>query len=296
MVNGESFTGYMPPLTLFDDDQIAEVLSYVRNRFGNVGSVILPSEVAAVRRKGVQDHSAVKLMREFPFPEALDKTNGLATEVIQDAELHSDRPTILRTFMPGASPAAIAVALVGGQNFCWDAGECRLRYVWREGGFVTDRSLHWSSNGKPVVRFKGKPYYRSRSSLISLLQIEDRNTHNHKEPIYDTTQAVDFPIQIGSVPDHSPEYLGYRLIDGHPEFYYRASGCDIHELITINARGNGIVRTFRIESKGDSVRIALDPQATARITATTGTLVDGVLELSAAEARSFSINIEEKNS
>lgn len=295
MVNGEIFSGYMPPLTLFDDDQIAAVINYVRNSFGNVGSVINADEVASIRQIGEQDKSAVKLMREFPFPESLDKTNGVAEEKISDAALYSDRPTILRTFMPGASPAAFAVALVGGPYFCWDAGECRLRYVWREGGFVGDRSKHWSSNGKPDVKFKGKPYYRTRNSLISAKQLKDPNTHNHKKPVYDTSQAVDFPIRIGSAPAAAPQFLGYRLVNEHPEFHYRSSGCDIHELITAGAERKGIVRTFRIESKGDPVRVALDSQDSARITTSTGSLVDGVLELTADEAKSFSIIIEEKN-
>jgi len=293
MVNGESFSGYMPHLTLFDDEQIAEVLNYVRNDFGNIGSVIESSDVAAIRQKGEQDKSAVKLMREFPFPEALDKTNGVANETIKDADVYLDRPTIHRTFMPGASPAAFAVALVEGQNFCWDAGECRLRYVWRKGGFITDRSRHWSSNGKPDVTFKGKAYYRAANSLISPSEIEDRNTHNHKKPVYDTSQAVDFPIQIGSGPAGLPKYLGYRLINEHPEFHYRSSGCDIHELITIGAEGRGVIRTFRIESKGSPVRVDLDPQDSARISASKGALTDGVLVLTATEAEAFSILIEE---
>ncbi|MGB6220523.1 family 16 glycoside hydrolase [Haloferula sp.] len=293
MVNGEVYSAYMPPLTLFDDEQIAAVINYVRNSYGNVGSVIKAEDVAKIRQLGQQDSSAVKLMREFPFPESLDKTNGLAEDKIRDAPPYSDRPTIVRTFMPGASPAAFAVALVGGQNFCWDAGECRLRYVWREGGFIADRSLHWSSNGKPDVKLMGKPYYRTRHSLITREQVEDPNTHNHKKPVYDTTQAIDFPIRIGSASAGLPQFLGYRLVNKHPEFHYRSSGCDIHELITSNAEGSGIVRTFRIDSKGEPVRVTLDPQDSVRIMTTTGTLAEGVLELTADEAKSFSITIEE---
>src|SRR5687767_5561030 len=45
------------------------------------------------------------------------------------------RPQVLRIFMPDASPAAIAVALPGDLSFCFDASECRLRYVWK-GGFI----------------------------------------------------------------------------------------------------------------------------------------------------------------
>ena len=45
------------------------------------------------------------------------------------------RPLIQRIFMPEAGPAAIAVAVNDELHFCWDAGECRLRYIWK-GDFI----------------------------------------------------------------------------------------------------------------------------------------------------------------
>ena len=46
------------------------------------------------------------------------------------ADAKAERPNVVRAFLPDAGPAAIAVALPGDQNFCWDAGNCRLRYLW----------------------------------------------------------------------------------------------------------------------------------------------------------------------
>ena len=41
----------MPPLgTTFTDDQIAEVLTYVRRSWGNQGSAVEPGAVAGVRK------------------------------------------------------------------------------------------------------------------------------------------------------------------------------------------------------------------------------------------------------
>ena len=57
------------------------------------------------------------------------------TEARQFHAWGEKRPLMYRIFMPEASPAAIAVALKHGQNYCWDAGQCRLRYAWY-GGFV----------------------------------------------------------------------------------------------------------------------------------------------------------------
>ncbi len=48
-VKGQSFDNVMPPLANFTDHEIADVLSYVRNSFGNQGDGVLDAEVAAVR-------------------------------------------------------------------------------------------------------------------------------------------------------------------------------------------------------------------------------------------------------
>jgi azurin len=73
-------------------------------------------------------------------------------QIIRDAELEKalakaevERPTFARLFLPEAGPAAIAVALTEAQNFCWDAGTCRLRYAWL-GAFVDPTQL-FNSNG-----------------------------------------------------------------------------------------------------------------------------------------------------
>ncbi|MFL5320854.1 MAG: c-type cytochrome [Myxococcaceae bacterium] len=53
VVNGNKFNQVMPPLgTQFKDDQIAAVLSYVRNSFGNSGEGVTAEEVAKVRAAG----------------------------------------------------------------------------------------------------------------------------------------------------------------------------------------------------------------------------------------------------
>jgi len=49
-VNGNEFDGSMPPV-LLDDAKAADVLTFVRNSFGNSGEGIMPEEVAVVRSK-----------------------------------------------------------------------------------------------------------------------------------------------------------------------------------------------------------------------------------------------------
>jgi len=50
VVNGETYNGVMPLLRL-DDDDVANVLTYVYSQWGNAGLDVTPAEVAAVRRQ-----------------------------------------------------------------------------------------------------------------------------------------------------------------------------------------------------------------------------------------------------
>jgi nitrite reductase (NO-forming) len=57
-VNGETYRSQMPPQRQLTDQQIAEVLTYVRKSFGNRLDAVAPGEVAAVRAAGVAVLSA----------------------------------------------------------------------------------------------------------------------------------------------------------------------------------------------------------------------------------------------
>jgi mono/diheme cytochrome c family protein len=50
-VNGQVFRGVMPTHQYLTDEQIADVLSYVRSNFGNTADSVLPEEVANIRQK-----------------------------------------------------------------------------------------------------------------------------------------------------------------------------------------------------------------------------------------------------
>ncbi|MEX2205377.1 MAG: copper-containing nitrite reductase [Myxococcota bacterium] len=49
VVNGQTYNNVMPPLANFTDHEIADVLTFVRNSFGNQGDAVTDAEVAAVR-------------------------------------------------------------------------------------------------------------------------------------------------------------------------------------------------------------------------------------------------------
>jgi len=49
VVNGKKFNGVMIPLNYLSDDQVANVLTYVRNSFGNQGEPVTMNEVRKIR-------------------------------------------------------------------------------------------------------------------------------------------------------------------------------------------------------------------------------------------------------
>ena len=50
-VNGKKYNGIMTPLNYLSDSQIANVLTYVRNSWGNTGDAVSAEEVAKVRKE-----------------------------------------------------------------------------------------------------------------------------------------------------------------------------------------------------------------------------------------------------
>lgn len=50
-INDEEYLNAMPGLPHLTDQQVADVLTYVRNSFGNKASAVTPAEVKAVRAK-----------------------------------------------------------------------------------------------------------------------------------------------------------------------------------------------------------------------------------------------------
>ncbi len=50
-IDGEEYTNAMSPFAHLNDQQIADVLTYIRNSFGNKASAITSAEVKAIRAK-----------------------------------------------------------------------------------------------------------------------------------------------------------------------------------------------------------------------------------------------------
>lgn len=49
-VNGKDYDSVMPPMSQLSDDEIANILTFVRNSFGNQGEAVTAEEVRSVRQ------------------------------------------------------------------------------------------------------------------------------------------------------------------------------------------------------------------------------------------------------
>ena len=192
----------------------------------------------------------------------METAKGLVAKKAGDADAYamsparSALPQVQRIFMPDASPAAIAVALDAKTSFCWDAGSCRLRYVWT-GGFI-DGFPYWRGNGAGVARLIGKVRY-----------VE-------KTPIFGSEEPLKF--------------LGYELRDDRPLFRYRIGGTEITESFGVLEGKEGFTRSFTISpAPRGSLAVTLALDQPALITSDKGTITGTKLTLNAAEAAAFTL-------
>ena len=290
-VNGKKYYAAMPPQLLFDDEKLSYILSYVNNAWGNQENIITKEEVAKARKELPLDvFTPQTLLKRFPFEKKYSKKNGTYTPTFDDTLTDISSPVVYRTFMPGASPAAFAVALPGNHYYCWDAGESRLRYVWTKGGFIKSNQAHWSSNGKPVAEFNGTPYYRAQTSLLKDETFDALSKTNKEKPFYDTSQADDFPFKINGV-NGKPRFLGYSLVNGYPKFRYKHGKHVITEFIQMNHEKTGICRTFTISPPEQTV-LKLTSSSLSYLQSDQGKIQkNGTLSLTSEESAEFSVYI-----
>jgi len=183
-------------------------------------------------------------------------------------KLHAFIPTppyLYRSFLRDCGPAAIAVTLPGGQNYCWDAGACRLRYVW-SGAFL-DATPHWAANGDAFAEVKGRIYFRTQPGV---------------------------PLHFGSK-DKIPavKFLGYHLVQRFPEFHYLVDGIDVRELTKPLHHGSGIETTFTVGKSEQPLLYTFDPKGGAAVTSSAGTIQDGVVTLTPEQAKTFTLTFTE---
>ena len=175
-------------------------------------------------------------------------------------------PYLIRTFMTGASPAAIAVNLPDSISYCWDAGECRLRYAWK-GGFLSRADL-WKRKGNETVVVAGRVFFRDETTYPFLLSGEKN------------APAVRFK--------------GYRLVDRYPEFHYQIDDIDVHELIRPTPDGSGLTRRFTMTGVTRDIWFLKTSSRNVEIHSSAGRWAGNRLVLTPREAGTFTVTITEK--
>lgn len=170
----------MPPMTFVSDDHLTSIHAYILASTAGMKEVIV---------KNADKFRASPSMRR--------------------------RPLVQRLFLPNAGPAAIAVAVDDRYHFCFDAGECRLRYVWK-GDFIDGWPV-WRGNGNGLAKIVGVVLLREAKSPL---------------PGFDGAPR---------------KFLGYRMKDGLPTFRYRLGKIEVEERITLTDDKQALARQFVVK-------------------------------------------------
>lgn len=197
---------------------------------------------------------------------ALDKDPNLPPNAMQGVIAGGGRrPFVQRVFLPETGPATIAVSLVGSQNVCWDAGECRLRYAWQ--GQFLDASQNWAGNGSKLADLPAKPWW-----------------HAPKD---------EFPLRFGGAYGPRPEvkFLGYRMNADGPEFHYRAGNSEVREQALPRPGAPGITLRVRITDAEGPVFYHAPSDQNAQWTSNAGSWANGVLSLTPEQAADFTLTL-----
>ncbi len=174
-----------------------------------------------------------------------------------------EMPTITRLFMPESSPAAIAVGMEKDQSYNWDAGYGYLRYVW-DGGYI-DASDQWDAKAEETANVIGDIYFRNTTG---------------------------FPFRVASrdsVPE--PDFLGYNMIDGYPQFRYKMEDIIVHELILPADKTPGFLIQYTLENVNNTVWYLLSDNDDLRVDFSKGELEANSIRLTPEEAEEFTISI-----
>lgn len=169
------------------------------------------------------------------------------------------RPQVMRLFMPDAGPAAIAVAVNDTLHYCWDAGECRLRYIWK-GDFVDGWPV-WKANGNALAKIQGEIFLREE-----------------KSPLPDA-------------PGSEPKFLGYRLANGLPIFRYRVGALEVEETIVPTADGKALARSFTLSGSSPPKQLHFTATPSVTYTSDDGAWNESILELTPNPAGRYTITI-----
>lgn len=158
--------------------------------------------------------AALALGDHLPPPDGL---------VSASAERDTRRPIVVRAFLPGASPAAIAVGLEGFVSYGFDTLDCRVFVAW-EGDFL-DMAPAWAQKGETLPRLLGKVFLEAKPGALAL-----RRGDASRDPVY--------------------RYRGHALAAGEsPELRFDVDGAPV--ALRAEALDGGLGLRLRYRAEGD---------------------------------------------
>ena len=94
-VKGVDYNSVMPAMAQQTDEQVAAVLTYVRNSFGNSASAVTPEQVAALRTEVGQPMLTVAdLVDPASAPAPAEAADGKATETVEPQVIKDPLPKV----------------------------------------------------------------------------------------------------------------------------------------------------------------------------------------------------------
>ena len=89
------------------------------------------------------------------------------------------------------------------------------------------------------------------------------------------------------------QFEGYRIIDGLPEFRYRAGNLKVSEYLAKLPGKSGLIRRFNIEGAANGIVWEIDPDSGVFLLFDKGKFSGSEWRLTEEEARSFQIHMQE---
>jgi azurin len=232
---------------------------------GNMPDIKKDKNIPESRRQEDKKNKNDKISKEKKSPEKKEISVENHQMEVSPHPYILTPPYLYHAFLDGVSPAAIAVTLPQELSYCWDDEACRLSFAWK-GGFL-DMSDLWKGHFNASAKVLGDIFFRDQT---------------------------EFPIRLGekAMVPAIVQYKGYRLVNEYPEFHYILNGMEVFELIHEKADGNGLIRSFRIPHAEQAVWFFTNREEDAiEYISSAGRWKDGKLELSAAEAKEFTITM-----
>ena len=175
---------------------------------------------------------------------------------LENAKKNVARPFMRRYFMTNAGPAAIGVALPGDQNYCWDAGNCRLRYAWT-GDFINYGSTS-RTNGSRQVSPSGKIYWNGGGDNLT------------------------YTISTGD-DSLKPDFKGYQLINGTPKYTYHFGELVVTEFP--QTQDKALVNTISVQNASAPIKV----YAKGNVTSNVGTREGDYIVVNPADAQNIQL-------